>query len=240
MKSKKLIERIKKDTRVRKMTKVVIIGNGDYSVMLSKYIRMTTDWKICAFATDRKCITSRELEGIAVIDIEEMKKEYPVSEVKLVMGIGYAKMGKIKEKQFCVCTSMGYEFVNYIHPTAVVSMDAEIGTGNVILENVILEQGVKLGNANLIYGGTVIAHNTYVGNYNSFSIKVSIAGCVTIGDNNYFGIGSCVKNHLKLANHIMIGAMAYCHKNVKDNTVIVPPKSSILESREGLAERILK
>ncbi|MCM1232533.1 MAG: hypothetical protein NC489_20610 [Ruminococcus flavefaciens] len=220
------------------MVKIIIIGNGTFSVMLSRYIEMTTDWEVCAFAVDEYCIEERVLNGIDVISIEEMKDRYDVSSVKLIMGIGYAKMGSIKERLFKVCTSMGYEFENYIHPTAIISSDAKLGVGNVILEGAIIEQGVELGNANLIYCGSMITHETFVGDFNSFSAKVAIAGNVKIGNNNYFGLGSAVKDHLELGNNIMVGAMAYCHRHVKDNTLIVPPKSSIMEGREGMADSI--
>ena len=66
-------------------------------------------------------------------------------------GVDY--LNQIKEKEFQRYKDKGYDFVNYIHPTAIIEKDVVIGEGNNIFEGVIIQSGVRIGNANLIYGG---------------------------------------------------------------------------------------
>lgn len=216
------------------MQNLVIIGNGSYSGMMKRYIELTEFGKVHAFAVDEECIQERILDGVPVISFEQLRQRYLPEKTQLVMGIGYAQMGRIRKKVFEKCKVWGYHFINYIHPTAIIEKNVRLGEGNNILEGVILEESVQLGNANLLFGGSLVAHETIVGDYNTLSVKSVVAGCARIADNCFLGAASTVRDHVVLADYVLIGASAYAFKDMGTYAVVVPEKSKILSDRKSI------
>jgi len=88
---------------------------------------------------------------------------------------------------------------NTIHPTAIIDPKAELGSGNNIGANTIVEADVVLGNYNILHTGAVLKNGCRIGNENSFYEYSVMAGLpqdvgfdkgaqtfVEIGDKNEF------------------------------------------------------
>jgi UDP-N-acetylglucosamine acyltransferase len=65
---------------------------------------------------------------------------------------------------------------NTIHPTAIVSAKAELGSDNTIGPFVVIEDNVVLGNNNRIGAHSVIKFGARIGNYNKFAEHVVFGG----------------------------------------------------------------
>jgi len=90
---------------------------------------------------------------------------------------------------------------NHIHPTAIISVNAELGSNNTIGPYVIIEDGVVLGDNNSITAHAVIKRGTQMGNGNNVAEMTVLGGLpkhsgftdprvetfLKIGDNNNFG-----------------------------------------------------
>lgn len=215
------------------MKKLAIVGNKIMARLLKKYIDMTSYGEVCAYVVDKEFINELELDGINVISFEAFNEKFSNEEIKLIMGIAYSAMGNNRKKIFEKCKQMGYKFENYIHPTAIVPPDLEIGEGNNILEGVIIEAGVSIGNANLFFGGSMVGHDSNIGDYNTFAGKSMIAGFVTVENNCFLGVSSAVKNNITLHNYVLIGAMAFGYKNMEEYSVVIPARSQILEDKKS-------
>ncbi len=215
------------------MKNLVIIGNGSYSSMMKRYVELTGFGIVQAFAVDAECIQEEVLDGIPVLSFEQFRDRFAQEEVELIMGIGYTQMSQIRRMVFEKCKEWGYRFANYIHPTAIIEKNVQIGEGNNILEGVILEESVCLGNANLLFGGSMIAHETTIGNYNTLSVKSVVAGCTTIGDNCFLGAASAVRDHIELKDFVLVGATAFAFKSMEEYAVVVPEKSMVLKDKKS-------
>ncbi len=213
------------------MKKLIIIGNGSYAKMMKEYLTMDNTGEICAYVADKLYIKEKEIDGIPVISFENLKSRYNVDDFGLIMGIGYTQMGNVRKRIFELCKSWGYHFENYIHPTAVIASNVQIGEGNNILEGVILESGVIIKDANLMFGGVLIGHETNMLSYNTFAGRTAIAGCVKIKNNCFFGVSSVVKDYVTIEDYVLIGAMAYGYKDMKAYSVVTPAKSVLLTDK---------
>ena len=216
------------------MNRLIIIGNGTYARMMKRYIGLTDFGEAAAYAVESACIQEDQLDGLPVISLESLQKKFSCDEVSLVMGIGYKKMGNIRKRIFLKCKSMGYQFENYIHPTAIIEKNVVMGEGNNILEGVILEESVLLGDANLLFGGSMIAHETMVGDYNTLSVKAVVAGSTVIRNNCFIGAAATIKDHIVLNDYVFIGAAAYVRKSMEEYSVVVPSDSRILPERKSI------
>lgn len=215
------------------MKKLIMIGNGSYARMMKRYMSLTDFGQAAAYAVEEAFILEREMDGLPVLPLERLKETCSPKEHSLIMGIGYTKMGNVREKIFRLCKSFGYTFENYIHPTVIMEKNVKIGEGNNILEGVILEEGVVLGDANLLFGGSLIAHETKVGDFNTFSVKAVAAGCSVIGSHCFVGASATIKDHVTIKDYVLVGASAYGFQDMEAYSVVVPAKSVVLEGRKS-------
>lgn len=215
------------------MKKIIIVGNGTYAQMMKKYIDITKFGTVCAYVVDKEYINETQVDEVSVNSFEQLREKFLCDEVALIMGIGYSQMSKVRKRVFEQCKAWGYRFTNFIHPTAIISPDVEMGEGNNILEGVLIEAGVSIGNANLFFGGSAIGHDSDVGDYNTLSVRATTAGCVSIKNNCFLGVASVVKDHVTLNDYVLLGASAYGYKDMKEYSVVVPAKSKVLEEKKS-------
>ena len=213
------------------MEKYIIVGNSEHALTMKNYIDATDFGQVIAFSVDKEYVGNGEFCGKPVISLNELEEKYRAEEVKLIMGIGYKKMGEIKKNIFLRCKKMGFSFANYIHPSAIVSKDVKLGEGNNVLDGVIIESGVEMGDGNILFAGSIMGHDSKVGSFNTFSIKSIVAGCVEIGNNCMCGINSTVKDNVNIKDYVLIGASAYAQHDIEEYEVLVSAKSYILEGK---------
>lgn len=214
--------------------KYYIVGNGSYSKMLYRYLRSTSDIEVKGFTVAEEFIKQNIIEGLPVVSTNDLSEGDDLSEVRLLMGIGYRNMNKIKEREYNRYKTKGFSFDNYIHPTAIIEKNVVIGEANNIFEGVIIQEGVKIGNGNLIYGGSLIAHESVIGDFNSVSVKSCIAGCTIIGNNCFIGANSTVRDHLTIADYTLVGAGTYVASDTDEYNVVVTDKGRILEGKRSI------
>ncbi len=215
------------------MKQLVIVGNGPYSQMMKKYVEQTEFGKVLAYTADAEFIKKKEMDSVPVLPLEGLRESFPCDAVSLVMGIGYREMGEIRKKVFTTCKQYGYHFENYVHPTALIAKDVELGEGNNILEGVIIEAGAKIGDANLLFGGSMVAHETVVGSYNTFSVKAVAAGCAAIQNHCFLGASSVVRDHVTLGDYVLLGAASYGFQDMEPYSVVVPARSIVLKDKKS-------
>ena len=114
-----------------------------------------------------------------------------------------------------------------IHASAIIGKQVEIGVGNAIGPNVIVEDGVKIGSHNKILSGAFLARGTELGNYNTIHMNAVIGhepqdlayksepSFTKIGNKNVIREFVTIHRGTKEGSSTVIGdenfIMAYCH-----------------------------
>jgi len=163
--------------------------------------------------------------------LEHIEEQYPPTEYEVILGVGYSRMNTVRQNLFNICKEKGYHIASYIHPTAVISKDAELGEGNIILENTLIQPFVKLGRGNLLWYNVSVAHNGQIGDFCTLAGGASLAGFVTVENNCFLGNSSMVFGRVTLAEYTLLGAMAHVKEDTQPNQVILPVRSVTLEGR---------
>lgn len=116
----------------------------------------------------------------------------------------------------------------------VIGNDVEIGPLNDIARatcgSTILEDRVKLD------GLVHIGHEAHLHEDVEITAGVTVAGFVEIGTHGYIGVGSAVKNRIKLGDNSLVGMGAVVLKDVDDNTVVVGNPGRFLKNRGGVQQ----
>lgn len=214
------------------MKDLIIFGNADFARLLKYYIEQDDDRKIACFTVNRSSIQEDTFFGLPVVPFETVQDQYPPEQYDMLLGIGNGHMNDTRKRIFFECKEKGYEIASFIHSSSKIH-NAQIGEGNIILEDCLIYPYAKLGTGNLLWDHVVISHDCEIGDFNTFSGGADLCGYVTIGNNGYFGKQCLLNDRLKVGDYVLVGACAYAKRNLKDYAVITAPKSVTLDNRRS-------
>lgn len=144
-----------------------------------------------------------------------------------IMGIGN---NAIRKK---IVEQNNFSFYNGIHPSAYFSKFATVGTGTVIMPQVVVNPGVRIGNHCILNSSSVVEHDCVLANYVHISPNAALAGNVSVGEGTHVGIGACVIQGVKIGKWATIGAGAVIIKDVPDYAVVVGNPGKIIKYNTG-------
>ncbi|WP_411169815.1 acetyltransferase [Clostridium sp. MB05] len=196
------------------MIDVIIFGCGDLAKQVYYYLNNDEEFNVACFTVNEKYIKDKCLLGKDIIPFEDIESKFPVNKYKFITAIGYSNM-RIRNKIYNDILAKGYDFINYIHESAIINKPIQLGKNNLILSNVVIEPNVKIGNNNIVYSNTVIGHDSILGENNIISIGNNIAGFTKIKKGCFIGIGSTIINNLTIEDESLIGAGSLIIKNTE-------------------------
>lgn len=108
----------------------------------------------------------------------------------------------------------GVQFFNFIHPTALIMDNVEIGEGSFIGAYSILTTNIKIGKHAILNRGNHIGHDCRIGDYFSAMPGAIVSGNVVIETNVYMGNNSSIREKITVGSNVIIGANAAVVKNI--------------------------
>ena len=193
------------------MRNLIIFGDTPLAERLYKYISFEGRDKVVAFTQERDFISRSELCGLPVLafeDLGELDQNF-----QIVLGIGYTKMGQLKEKVYQLCKREGYECATYVSSSAIVYSD-DILDGCFIAPGAIVGPGCKLGRGNYLESSAVLSHDNVLGDFNFLSSNAVFGGYARAGNNCFFGLQSTVRDSVHIASRTLVGAAANVLKSI--------------------------
>jgi sugar O-acyltransferase (sialic acid O-acetyltransferase NeuD family) len=113
-----------------------------------------------------------------------------------------------------------------IHPSAIISEDASIGSGNVIFAGVVINPSSIIKDDCIINTHATIEHDCILHNGVHISPGATLGGGVCVGQFSWIGLGANVRQQIIIGEHVTVGAGALILKNIPDHCVAfgVPAK----------------
>ena len=115
----------------------------------------------------------------------------------------------------------GVQFFNFIHPTALIMDNVEIGEGSFIGAYSILTTNIKIGKHAILNRGNHIGHDCRIGDYFSAMSGAIVSGNVTIYSLVYMGNNSSIREKLSIHSLATIGMNSAVVKNIEDGGTYV-------------------
>jgi UDP-perosamine 4-acetyltransferase len=199
--------------------KVVIVGAGGHARVVSTILALDNGVTVVGFLDPVLKQPGERINGWPVLgdlDILPDLRRDGVSEA--VIAIGDNALREMRMQQL---SSLGFDLINAIHPTAIIEHNASIGLGVVVAAGAIICCNTVIGDNCIINTGAVVEHETKVGPNVHIAPGANIAGRVVIGHNSFIGIGATVKEYISIGENVTVGAGAVVVEDIPDNVIAV-------------------
>lgn len=137
--------------------------------------------------------------------------------------------GKHRKHFASIMEAKGAEFVNIIHPTAIISDGVTLGFGNIIGPQVHISNDVTIANHTLIQTNAILGHDVIFSDYCSAGAFVFVGGGAEIDQGVYLATRSTILPNAKVGSFAIVGASSLVLKKVSKNTKVFGIPAIILK-----------
>lgn len=207
------------------MKNLVIIGAGGFArevFDMANYCYGTdADFRIKGFLSDNPT----NIEELGYPPVLNTVSDY----IPIEGDVFFCAIGNLyhRKKTVEIILSKGGQFINLIHPTAIISPSVKLGIGVVIKSFCVLASDVIVEDFTFLQSSVIMGHDVKVGRFcqvNSFSF---FAGYVRVHDMVSVNAGAKIIQNIVIEEESVVGVGSIVIRRVKKNTTVFgnPAKS---------------
>lgn len=131
-------------------------------------------------------------------------------------------IGSVQGKRKCVesILARGGEFINLIHNSAIVNLNATLGRGCVVLRGVSIGCDSHIGDYVSIQAECMLGHDSTIGSWCHLHPRAFMGGWSKLQEEVYVGYGAFIHPRKNVGNGATVAAGAYVFRNVKPGTTV--------------------
>lgn len=114
----------------------------------------------------------------------------------------------------------GGQFINLIHPTAIIGQNSTMGIGCIILRDVGISCDISMGDFVTCQSRAIMGHDVKIGSFCHIGSYSFMGGYVQVGDLTTVHPGAIILPHVKIGNHCTVGAGSVVIRKVKEGDTV--------------------
>ncbi|MDE5413789.1 acetyltransferase [Alkalihalobacterium chitinilyticum] len=209
---------------------IVIVGRGGHSKVVRDIIEKYDHYEVIGYLDDiYKDFEITDNIYTGPLSLVHKMVEY-FNDLKFIIAIGNNKT----RKQIVEYLNLPEEYyATFIHPTAVISRDVQIGHGTVIMANTVVNSSAVIGSHCILNTNSVIEHDNFIGDFVHISPKAALTGTVQVEEGVHIGAGASIIPNKRIGEWSVIGAGATVIHDIPaySTAVGVPAK---VQMKEGV------
>lgn len=103
---------------------------------------------------------------------------------------------------------VGFQTPAILHPSAVISRNAEVGNGVFVAAAAVVNVGAKIGDATIVNTGARIDHDCEIGPGCHIAPGAALSGSVKVGARTWLGTGCAVRQGVTIGADVLVGVGA--------------------------------
>lgn len=155
----------------------------------------------------------------------------PPADYLLINGVGAVDVPRKRREVYERFRSVGFAFVQVLHPSAIVGLDVRIGVGAQVMAGAVVQSGAEIGENTIVNTRSVIEHDCVVGNHVHVATGAILTGGVRVGCMSMIGAGAVVKQGVAIGMGALIAAGAVVVRDVADGERVAGVPARPMRSR---------
>jgi len=214
--------------------KLVIVGAGELAEIAYEYFTHDSDFEVVAFSVHKEYKASKEMNGLPVVALETIEKEFPSTEYHAFIAVPASKLNRIRTALYEELKSKGYRLATYISSRAFVWHNAVIGDNCFIFEDNTIQPFVTIGNNVILWSGNHIGHRTVIEDNCFITSHAVISGYCRIEAGSFVGVNSTFNDKTSLAKNSILGSGAVVTKKLLiEESVYIGNPAKVLPNKSA-------
>ena len=180
--------------------KISFIGGDGYAAEIINYVEDNENFEIEVYEDSK--IIHDSLTKYKAGTIDDFIKNFEDGN-KCFLAIQDPQSKKIVYDRI---KHLNIRYYSFIHPTALISSSAELGSSIFLYPYTVIANNAKLGDFVVVNSYSAIGHDSSVGNFSFLSAHVDITGNVSVDELCFFGSGSRTIPNINIAKGTRVGA----------------------------------
>lgn len=211
------------------MAKLVLLGAGGIAIVAAEIAR-SRGHEVAGFLDDNTEKHGTTFSGAKVLGNFEMLFKLRREGLEhAVIAFGHCK-GRIKLAEKAL--SYGFSLPNLIHPSAIISPSASIGPGAIIMPGSIVNAGTEIGTNLILNTAATVDHDCRISDGVHIGPGAHLSGLVTIGTVSWIGIGTIIRESVKVGSNVLLGASSLVLKDIPDDVVAYGSPAKIVRQNQ--------
>jgi len=206
---------------------IVIVGAGGHGRVVLDILRASNLHRPVAFIDADPALAGSRVGGVPVAGQANLLPKLRSQKVKgAIIAIGD---NRARVRYARMAAEQGFELINAIHPSAVVSPTAKLGQNIVIAAGAVIGTDAELSDSVLVNTSAVIDHECRIGEGAHLCPAAALAGRVRVGDGAFVGLGCRVIQCLSVGAHATIGAGSVVIRDVPADATVVGVPARVIK-----------
>lgn len=197
----------------------LIVGAGGQGRVVLEILRAQGKYNPIGFLDANPDLLDSSINGVPVLghmNVLPRLKQKKVRHAIVAIGDNAARVSLA-----AVLVEHGYELINAIHPSAVVSPTAELGRNIAVCATAVVGTDAKVADHCIINTGAIVDHECMIAAGVHVGPGVLLAGRVTVGEKAFLGLGCRVIPCLSIGAGAVVGAGAVAIRDVPAGATVV-------------------
>jgi UDP-perosamine 4-acetyltransferase len=117
--------------------------------------------------------------------------------------------------------AQGFGLAMLVHPSAVVSPSASIGSGTVVMPLAVVNAAARIGDHVIVNTGAIVEHDCMLGDGVHVAPRSALGGGCTLGEEVFFGIGACARPLSRIGAGATVGAGTVVVAEIMEGAIVV-------------------
>lgn len=213
---------------------VVILGARGQARVLLELMERAGIFPIVGIVDDDPSLHGTKVEGIPVLGPVERLASY-VRAHRIHRAVIAVGDNAARRRLAAAARLAGLRLPVLIHPQAMVSSQAHLGDGTVVMAGAVVQPAAHIGELCIINTKASVDHDCQLGDCVHIGPGATMTGGVTVGDGVLIGAGSVVIPEICIGDEAIVGAGSTVIRDVASRTTVVGSPARVLPGRTGNA-----
>lgn len=197
------------------MRDVYIIGAGGHGKVVLDIINKSEQFQAAAFLDDNSSLHNQVINDLKVAGSSDRAL---ADDKAVIFAVGN---NEIRKKLFKLMENNDLEFINAVHPDAVINSYVTQGKGNVIAAGAVINSNTKIYDNVIINTGTTVDHDCIIESHVHLSPGVNLGGNVRVKAGAHIGIGAVALPGISIGKNSVVGAGSVVTRDVPNDVKVV-------------------
>jgi UDP-perosamine 4-acetyltransferase len=205
--------------------KALIVGAGAQGRVILDILRAMKRYDRIAFVDDQPDMRGFEVNGAVVECSFEEALERPGG-VGMIVALGHPETRQALAGRIA---THGIPLLNAVHPSAVVTPTAVLGSGIMVGATAVVNSNARVGDNVIINTGAVVEHDCTLAAGSAVGPGAHLGGRVSIGQSAFIATGAIVLSRVSVGAKVVVGAGAVVTKDLPERVLALGVPARIVE-----------